>query len=191
MHETPLSLLDRLRSQPDDQPSWRRLEALYSPLIRRWLLQHQTPEADAEDLAQEVLLAMSKDLGGFDHNGRVGAFRFWVRSITVHRLRNYWRGRRAGPLNGLEDQLAQLEDPESEPGRAWDREHDEHVARSLMEMIEPEFSPSTWRCFRQVVLEERSPAEVASELGISVNAVWIAKSRVLRRLRQEGRGLID
>ena len=190
MNDTPLSLLDRLRYQPHDQPSWRHLTMLYTPLIRRWLLQHDTPEADADDLAQEVLLALARDLGDFDHNGRTGAFRLWVRSITVNRLRAYWRSCRSDPHNGLDDRLAQLEDPDSELGRLWDREHDEFIVRRLMELIEPEFAPSTWKSFRLLVLEERSAADVAESLGLSVNAVLIAKSRVLRRLRQEGRGLI-
>jgi RNA polymerase sigma-70 factor (ECF subfamily) len=190
MNATPLSLLDRLRRKPDDQPSWRHLTMLYAPLIRRWLLQHDTPEADADDLAQEVLLVLARDLGGFDHNGRTGAFRLWVRSITVNRLRAYWRARRSGPLNGLDDCLAQLEDPDSELGRLWDREHDEFIVRRLLELIEPEFAPSTWKSFRLLVLEERPAADVAQSLGLSMNAVLIAKSRVLRRLRQEGRGLI-
>jgi RNA polymerase sigma factor (sigma-70 family) len=190
MNETPLSLLDRLRRQSDDQPSWRRLTMLYAPLIRRWLLQHDTPEADTDDLAQEVLLVLARDLSGFDHNGRTGAFRLWVRSITANRLRAYWRARRSGLLNGLDDRLAQLEDPDGELGRHWDREHDEFIVRRLMELIEPEFAPSTWKSFRLLVLEERPAADVAESLGLSVNAVLIAKSRVLRRLRQEGRGLI-
>lgn len=191
MNETPMSLLERLRSQPGDQPSWARLEALYAPLVRRWLAQQQTPEADIDDLAQEVLLVMAQGLKDFDHNGRPGAFRVWVRSITVNRLRGYWRSRKAGPANGLSDRLAGLEDPDSELGRAWDREHDEYIARKLMEQIEPEFAPTTWRSFRLLVLDGWAPAKVAEETGLSMNAVLIAKSRVLRRLRQEGRGLID
>ncbi|WP_435011497.1 RNA polymerase sigma factor [Tundrisphaera lichenicola] len=190
MIETPLSLLNRLRRKPGDQPSWRRLTTLYAPLIRRWLLQQDTPESDVDDLTQEVLLALTRDLADFDHNGRKGAFRHWVRSITTNRLRGYWRNRRSGPLNGLEVRLAQLEDPSSELCLLWDREHDEYIARRLMELIEPEFALSTWRSFQLLVLEERPAAAVAEQLGLSVNAVLIAKSRVLRRLRQEGRGLI-
>jgi RNA polymerase sigma-70 factor, ECF subfamily len=137
------------------------------------------------------LIVLARDLGRFDHNGRTGAFRLWVRSITANRLRDYWRARRSGPVNGLDDHLTQLEDPESALGRLWDREHDEFIVRRLMELIEPEFAPSTWKSFRLLVMEERPTSEVAATLGLSVNAVLIAKSRVLRRLRQEGRGLID
>jgi RNA polymerase sigma factor (sigma-70 family) len=191
MNETPLSLLDRLRRQPGDQPSWRRLTAIYAPLIRRWLLQHETPETDVDDLAQEVLLVLAQDLVRFDHNGRAGAFRVWVRSITANRLRAYWKTRRSRPINGLDDRIAQFEDPVNEFGELWDREHDEFVIRRLLELIEPEFALSTWRSFQLLVLEERPALDVAEQLGLSVNAVLIAKSRVLRRLRQEGRGLID
>jgi RNA polymerase sigma-70 factor, ECF subfamily len=111
--------------------------------------------------------------------------------ITSRTARDaYWRARLSGPLNGLDDHLAQLEDPDSELGRLWDRDHDEFIVRRLMELIEPEFAPSTWKSFRLLVLEERPAADVAESLGLSVNAVLIAKSRVLRRLRQEGRDLI-
>jgi RNA polymerase sigma factor (sigma-70 family) len=190
MNDTPLSLLDRLQRQPHDQPSWRRLTMLYAPLIRRCLLQHGTPEADADDLAQEVLLVLTRELADFDHNGRTGAFRLWVRSITANRLRAYWRARRSGPQNGLDDRLTQLEDADSALGQLWDREHDEFIVRRLMDLIEPEFAPSTWKSFRLLVLEEKPASDVAESLGLTVNAVLIAKSRVLRRLRQEGRGLI-
>jgi RNA polymerase sigma-70 factor (ECF subfamily) len=87
--------------------------------------------------------------------------------------------------------LEQLEDPNSALSQLWDREHDQHVTRRLLELIEPEFSATTWQAFRRVVLEGAKAAEVAAELGITANAVWIAKSRVLARLREELRGLTD
>ncbi|MDG3005328.1 RNA polymerase sigma factor [Paludisphaera mucosa] len=191
MNETSHSLLDRLRSRPDDQMSWNRFAGLYAPLIRKWLVGQGAPDPDAEDLAQEILLVIFRELPGFDHNGRKGAFRSWVRSVTVNRLRGYWRAKRSGPLNGLEERLALLEDEGSEPSAAWDREHDEYIAAQVMRLVEPEFAPSTWQSFRRVVVEDRPAAAVAAELGLTVNAVLIAKSRVLRRLREEVRGLVS
>lgn len=188
--DTSRSLLDRLRGRPDDQMSWRRFEGLYTPLIRKWLTGQGTPEADAEDLAQDILVVILRELPDFDHNGRKGAFRAWVRSVTVNRLRGYWRSRRNGPVNGLEERLDRLEDEDGEPARAWDREHDEHVVAQVMRLVEPEFAPSTWRAFRRTVVDGVAAAEVAAELGLSANAVLIAKSRVLRRLREEVRGLV-
>ena len=87
--------------------------------------------------------------------------------------------------------LDQLEDPASDLSREWDREHDSYVARKLLDYVEPEFRPATWQAFRRLVLDGAAPQAVAEELSLSVNAVLIAKSRVLRRLRQEALGLID
>ena len=73
----------------------------------------------------------------------------------------------------------------------WDREHDQFVLNRLLELIGPEFEPGTWRAFQGVVLEQRKTADVANELAITENAVFLAKSRVLRRLREESKGLLD
>jgi RNA polymerase sigma-70 factor (ECF subfamily) len=190
MPDTPVSLLERLRLQPD-AGSWGRLVDLYAPLVRAWLARHGLQAADVEDLSQEVLGVLVRELPGFEHDRRTGAFRRWLRAVTVNRLRTFWRGRRPRPAGDLEQQLAQLEDPHSALSRLWDEEHDRHVVRRLLELIRPEFEASTWEAFRRLVLEEKTTAEVAAELGLSANAVRIAKSRVLTRFRQEAAGLLD
>jgi RNA polymerase sigma-70 factor (ECF subfamily) len=91
----------------------------------------------------------------------------------------------------MAQRLARLEESEGEAAAALDGEHDEFVARQLMALVQPEFAPEAWRSFRLLVLDERPASAVAAELGLTVNAVLFAKSRVLRRLREEGRGLID
>jgi RNA polymerase sigma-70 factor (ECF subfamily) len=194
MSETPVSLLDRLRLRPDPQ-SWQRLVELYTPLIRNWLRFHALQPSDADDLTQEVLGVLVRELPQFQHNLRRGAFRRWLRTLTVNRLRSFWRSRRRGPVatgaSDFEKMLDQMQDPESHLSRLWDQEHDRHVARRLLDLLEPEFEPATWRAFRLLVLEGKSTAEVAAELGLSANAVRIAKSRVLSRFRREAEGLID
>ena len=113
----------------------------------------------------------------------------------MNRLRVFWRIRKAVPVTAggsdFNHILDQLEDSESDLSRIWDDEHDRHVARRLMELIEPEFESITWSAFRSLVLEGKRTSEVAADLVITVNAVRIAKSRVLRRFRQEVDGLID
>ncbi len=194
MSETSTSLLERLRD-PTDVAAWRRLTDLYSPLIRGWLRRYALQAPDLDDLVQEVLSVLVRELPGFRHNERRGAFRSWLRTITVHRLRAFWRAQRLRPDaaggGDLPKELEQLEDPDSDLSRRWDEEHDRHVARRLLELIEPDFAPTTWRAFRRLVLEGSPAREVAAELGVTVNAVLIAKSRVLQRLRQERRGLTD
>ena len=186
--DTPLSLIERVRDSTD-AVSWRRLVDLYDPLIRRWL-RRSVEGADEDDLVQEVLGAVLGAMPTFEHSGRPGAFRHWLRTTTGHHLSAFWRRRKSREVVQPFD-WDQLQEPESDLSRLWDREHDEHVARRLLELMEPEFSPTTWRAFRRQVLDGLKPAEVAAELGTSVNAVLLAKSRVLARLRQEGRGLID
>jgi RNA polymerase sigma-70 factor (ECF subfamily) len=194
MSETPVSLLERLRRRPDG-PSWQRLVDLYTPLVQVWLGRHGLAREDVEDLTQDVLATLVRELPHFEHSGRAGAFRCWLRTVTANRLRGFWRARRLRPrATGDSDflqMLDQLADPDSGLGRLWDQEHDRHVARRLAALIEPEFEPNTWKAFRRVVVEGERAAVAAAELGVSVNAVLLAKSRVLRRLRQEMQGLTD
>jgi RNA polymerase sigma-70 factor (ECF subfamily) len=193
MPETSVSLLDRLRDRPDEA-SWRRLVDLYAPLIRGWLRRQGLQDSDADDLAQDVLAVLVRELPTFEHRG-AGAFRSWLRAITANRLRNFCRARQSRPdATGDSDivrALEQLEDPHSELSRLWDQEHEQHVLRRALELIAPEFAPSTWQAFRRVMIDGAAVAAVAAELGVSLNAVFIAKSRVLSRLRREVRGLID
>jgi RNA polymerase sigma-70 factor (ECF subfamily) len=196
MAETSISLLDQLCATTDTKsPSWQRFAEIYTPLLHAWMRRYQLQPGDADDLVQEVLLVVSKELPQFRHSGRTGALRAWLRTIMVHRLRNFWRAGQNGPVarGGSEalGQLDQLSDPHSSLSRLWDRQHDQHVTRELLRLIQADFAPNTWQAFWRVVLDEAEPDTVAAELGISLNAVFIAKSRVLNRLREVGRGFIE
>src|SRR5262249_1904067 len=150
--------------------------------------------ADADDLIQEVLVVVFREVAGFRRRG-TGAFRAWLRTILVHRARDYFRASRRRPaaaggsdfLHGLEE----LEEPESARSRVWDREHDQHVAAALLRLVERDFAPATWQAFRRQVLDGEPAARVAEELGLSLNSVLLAKSRVLKRLRQESAGFVE
>ena len=192
--ETSLTLLEQLRLRPDCG-SWQRLMDLYTPLLHGWLRRHLVPHADADDLVQEVLAVVVRELPRFEHNNRPGAFRTWLRTILVHRVRDFWRRRDHRPEatgdSDFQKRLEELEAPGTGLNGLWDQEHDRHVVGRLLEMIRPQFQPTTWQAFRGVMLEGQRPAAVAARLGISVNAVLLAKSRVLRSLRLQARGLID
>jgi RNA polymerase sigma-70 factor (ECF subfamily) len=194
MSATSASLLERLRLRPDAD-GWQRLVGLYEPLIRGWLRRHDLQATDADDVVQEVLGIVVREVPHFEHNGRPGAFRAWLRITTAHCLRRFWRARQYRPDaaggSDWERHLAELEDPTSGLSALWDEEHDRHVLRRLLELIAGDFQPSTWQAFRRLVLDGAPAAVVAAELGLSVNAVLIAKSRVLQRLREEGRGLVE
>jgi RNA polymerase sigma-70 factor (ECF subfamily) len=191
--ETSVSLLERLRTT-SDEAAWRRLDAIYRPLIRRWLLRSPGLGDEAEDIIQDVMAVLVRELPGF-HRQRNGSFRRWLRTITAHRVIAHHRARqnRPRPLGAPPEEcpLAQLNDPHSELSLLWDEEHDKYVLRRLLELIEPMFEPTTLAAFRRVVFDEVGAAQAAAELGLSVTAVWLAKSRVLNRLRQEAAELID
>jgi RNA polymerase sigma-70 factor (ECF subfamily) len=193
MNETRQSLL--LRAQTGEENAWKDLTALYRPLIIGWLNRQGVPARDLEDLSQDILLSVVKHLPAFEHSGRRGAFRCWLRAIVCSRTTDYWRA--ADPAtaasggSGATAALQELADPDSDLNRRWDEEHDRYVLDCLLDLVEQEFEPTTLRAFRRLALEGASGAETAQELGLSVAAVYVAKSRVLQRIRQEAEGLID
>lgn len=191
--ETSLSLLHRLTDGPSET-DWRRLDDLYRPLLRSWALRAGATDADADDLTQETLGVVVRELAAFDR-GRAGAFRSWLRAILANRLRDFFRARRSRPLatgaSDFLDRLDELEAPGSALSKQWDREHDQHIAARAMKLVQCDFAPATWQAFRRQVLDGAAPAEVAAEMGLSQNAVLLAKSRVLKRLRVEVAEFVD
>jgi RNA polymerase sigma-70 factor (ECF subfamily) len=186
---TSASLLDRLRD-PGDPEAWARWQAVYRPVLRSWLGAGRLPEADVDDLVQRVLEVVVRKLPAFEPSGQPGAFRTWLRAIAVNVLREFYRERpQIHPdADGL---LRQLEDPHSDLSRSWDAEHNRQVLFGLMEQVRPEFTAPTWRAFYRQVVDEVPARQVAAELGLSINAVLTARSRVLNRLRHEARGLLE
>jgi RNA polymerase sigma-70 factor, ECF subfamily len=183
---TSASLLEQARG--GGPAAWEQLTRLYTPLLHAWLAAAGLQPADRDDLTQRVLVVLVRQLPAFEHNGRAGAFRAYLRGITVNLLREFWRDR---PGVAADSVLAQLSEPATGLSRLWDEQHDRHVLHGLMEQVRPEFTEPTWRAFRRTTLEGIGAREAAAELGLTVNAVLIAKSRVLARLRQAAAGLVD
>ncbi|HCS50463.1 MAG TPA: RNA polymerase subunit sigma-24, partial [Planctomycetaceae bacterium] len=106
-----------------------------------------------------------------------------------------WRARDRRPQargdSNIDARLEQLDDPSSEMSRIWNREHDQYVLRQLLALSEPHFEPATWTAFCRVTLDGAKAEVVSEELGISRNAVVVAKCRVLNRLRTESEGLVE
>ena len=122
MNETRQSL--RLRAQTGEQSAWKGLTDLYRPLIIGWLNRQGVPAADLDDLSQDILLSVVKHLPAFEHSGRRGAFRYWLRTIVCSRTIDYWRaadpGTQASGGSGATAALQQIEDPNSDLNRQWD-----------------------------------------------------------------------
>jgi RNA polymerase sigma-70 factor (ECF subfamily) len=193
MNETRQSLL--LRAQTGETGAWKDLVDLYRPLILAWLHRQGVPARDLEDLCQEVLLSVVKHLPTFQHSGQRGAFRSWLRTVVCSRTADYWRAvdsaTQAQGGSGATAALQEIADPDSALNRQWDEEHDRYVLDCLLDLVEEEFEPLTLQAFRRLALDGVSGAEAAQELGVSVAAVYVAKSRVLARIRLEAEGLID
>jgi RNA polymerase sigma-70 factor (ECF subfamily) len=185
--DTSLSLLEQLRDRSADD-AWDRVVALYTALLQTWFRTAGLQAADRDDLTQRVLGVVHQRLDDFEHNGRPGAFRAWLRRIAVNLLREFWR---RSPMPGSGSVLDQLADPRSSLSQLWDKQHDQHVLRSLLEIVRMEFTEHTWKAFSRIALDGAPAREVAAELRTTVNAVLLAKSRVLGRLRREAAGLLD
>jgi RNA polymerase sigma-70 factor (ECF subfamily) len=188
MTSTSISLLRRLR-EPQADAAWSRFVDLYAPLIFHWGRRVGLESADAADLVQEVLAVLVVKLPEFEYNPSK-RFRGWLRTIALNKACDLRR--RADRLS--DEDARQFLGRYSVPQEAdvlEGREHRELLVRRAFELLRDEFRQSTWQSFWLQMIEGYSAAEVAKKLKISVNAAYVAKCRVLRRLREELDGLID
>lgn len=192
---TSLSLLQRIRN--GDDSGWRRVVELYSPLARHWCRRWGVEGADADDVLQEVFRAAAESIDTFRRDRAGDTFRGWLRAITRHRALAFLRDRdrRQPAVGGSEAQrrLSEIPGPDAEHV-AEDSEEAAHfsalVHRALVQ-LRGEFEPRSWRAFWRATVDDQPSAAVAAELGMTSNAVRMAKSRVLRRLRQELGELVE
>ena len=186
MNSTPVSLLERLRC-PEDRDAWERFVQLYTPLLYGWARRSGLNQNDAADLLQDVFTILVEQMPTFRYQAG-GSFRAWLRTVLANRWRE-WR-RRKQPVNAAPGALEEVPQPESLdlPGEVEERA--QLLARALT-ILEPEFDFSTWQAFRRTVLLDEAAAVVAEALGLSLNAVYIAGSRVRKRLRQFLAGMLE
>jgi RNA polymerase sigma-70 factor (ECF subfamily) len=184
---TSVSLLEQVRD-PANEGALLTLVGVYTPVLHAWLSAAGLQSADRDDITQRVLEVLVRQLPEFRHNGRRGAFRAWLRGMTANFLKEFWRGR---PTSTTDSVLEQLSDPAGRLSRIWDRQHDRHVYLGLAAVVRGEVAESTWQAFHRTAIEDRPANEVAAELGLTVNAVLIARSRVLTRLRKLAAELLD
>jgi RNA polymerase sigma-70 factor (ECF subfamily) len=185
-------LLDRLKVARPSAPDWGRLQEIYLPLIRGWLARVPGLGDETGDLSQEVFLVVVRELPRFQRR-REGSFRAWLRKVTVNRVRAHVRQRSRQPVarQDLTDAfLDRLEAPNGDLAREWDKEHDRYLFEKLLLIVEQDFDPTTWKAFRRFALDGRPAAQVAEELQLTEGGVLQAKSRILKRLRQEAGELL-
>jgi RNA polymerase sigma-70 factor, ECF subfamily len=186
------TLLERVKARRPE--AWERLVDLYGPVVYRWCRQSGVAAEDSADVVQEVFLAVAAHIADFRRNGPGDRFDAWLGTITRNKIRDLFR-RRRGRLSaqgGTDAQTRFLDLPEpsgtslsSSPADA-----DGLLSRRALDLVRAEFENRTWEAFWRTAVEGQSPGDVAAELGMTVPAVYKAKSRVLRRLRQELGGLL-
>jgi RNA polymerase sigma-70 factor, ECF subfamily len=192
---TSLSLLQRVQAR--DRAAWERLVSLYGPMVYRWCLRAGLQSADAADVGQEVFAAVACGIDRFRHDRKGDTFRGWLYAITRNKIRD-----RSVPLGATgaggsdaQQRLAKLPAERSdEPGSSTDAEEaneEKALCRRAIALVRDEFKAHTWEAFWRAFVDGHAPADIAADLGVAVNVVYLAKSRVLRRLREEYAVLVD
>jgi RNA polymerase sigma-70 factor (ECF subfamily) len=188
MTRTPASLLERLRQQFEPQ-AWARFVSLYTPLIYSWGRRVGLQDQDAADLVQEVFVTLLQVLPTFRYD-RQQSFRRWLRTLTLNKWRNArkkWDNQVLRSQAGDPDELSGADHLE----QVWEAEYQQHLVNRALSIMRADFHELTWKACWEMVAAGRPAGEVASELGLTVGAVYAAKIRVLDRLRQELRGLLE
>lgn len=184
---TRASLLVRLRDSTNHE-AWREFLQLYSPLVYGFVRNRGLQDADAADLLQEVLRSVSGSIGRLDYDKQKGGFRAWLFTITRNRLSTYLssRSNNAAAADSAIQQML-----EAEPDRSgsledeWEREFQRQLTAKAMQAIESDFEGRIWQAFWLSAVDGVSAADVSKTLSMSTGAVYVAKSRVLARLKTE------
>lgn len=185
---TRASLLIRLRDHAD-HGAWREFVDVYGPVIYGFARKRGLQDADAADLMQDVLRSVTNAIGRLDYDPRQGSFRGWLFTITRNKVFNLLSSRR-GKARGSGDSgtLAQLHaEPDQTPGldAVWEADYQRQIAALALQSIEAEFQPKTWTAFWRTAVNGEPAGDVGRELSMSPGAVYVAKSRVLARLKDE------
>jgi RNA polymerase sigma-70 factor, ECF subfamily len=173
----------------NDPAAWDRLVLLYAPLVWHWCRKLQLPAQETADVIQEVFHAVAVHMPDFHRDQPGDTFRGWLRTITTNKVHDHFRRHQREPqgVGGTEAKAWWSQLPDAAGALEVNDRGEEHpgLFRRALDLIQADFEERTWRAFWLVVIDGRSPQEVAAELAMSPGAVRVAKCRVLQRLRQE------
>jgi RNA polymerase sigma-70 factor (ECF subfamily) len=181
MQETPVSLLERLCREPEAD-HWQRFVELFTPLLARWGTRLGVPAADIEDLLQNVFVILFRKLPGFRYDP-TKSFRAWLWTVFHHET-IAWRKRQNRALPLSDKQLEALASPDI-IREATEAEYRRALTARALQIVQTDFPNQTWQIFCRVTVEGRPGTDVAREFNVTPNAVYLARGRVLARLRQE------
>jgi RNA polymerase sigma-70 factor (ECF subfamily) len=186
---TRASLLLRL-ADAENQQAWMEFVALYEPLVHRLLKKAGLQDADVREVAQEVFLVVSLNVARFEPNRGPGSFRGWLRRVTRNLLINVLTHQRRRPVlatgsSDLLDLLEELPEDDEQASALVDWELRRRLLHYAADSVRKEVRPGTWEAFWRTFVEGEQVSEVAESLGMSAGAVYVARSRVVARLRRE------
>ena len=189
MTDPPLtrpSLLIRLRDARDGE-AWSEFVRLYGPLVYRFARRSGLQDADAADLVQDVLRAVSTAAVRLRYDPERGTFRGWLFTLAQRKRSDFLARRTRQERGSGADGMRMLLDdwPARDEADVWDNEYRRHLLTSAAEQVRGHFSPAVWQAFWQTAVEGRRGKEVAGELDMTVAAVYLARSRVMARLKRQ------
>ncbi len=179
------SLLARIRDRQDAE-SWKAFVELYTPPVLRSCRLRGLQDADAADVTQEVMAQVVRSMHSFGYSPERGRFRDWLGTIMRRKVNRHFTKKNRGTTGAGGDTPEALENLTTIEGDAdWTAEFNAQILRAALDRVRPLFGPGTWKAFASTWLENRSAAETSLALGVSLEVVYVAKSRVLKRLEQE------
>jgi RNA polymerase sigma-70 factor (ECF subfamily) len=183
---TRASLLLRIRNA-EDQAAWATFVDIYTPLVWTFCRRHGLQDADAADVSQEVMLAVASAIRRFEYDPERGSFRSWMATVTRSKLNNFFLAQQRHPIPVGDSELAQAcaDTPSPNESAEWDRDYRQRVFDWAAARVRPEVEERTWQAFWRTAIEREDGKTVAESLGLSVGAVYVARSRVLARLKEE------
>lgn len=180
---THTSLLVRLADGPNSL-AWRMFHERYGELIRGFARRRGLQPADCDDVAQEVMLSLSKAMPNFQYDPNKGKFRSYLKTATLRAVVWKNRHRQGEAAIGTIDEATRVAEADEAVEQAWELEWQRYHLRQAMHTLENEFSETDRKAFRHYAVEGHDARETAAELNLSVNQVYHAKSRILKRLER-------
>lgn len=185
---TRITLLNRIR-ETDDAEAWAEFARLYGPVVYGFARKRGLQDADAADLVQDVLRSVARNAHRINYDPKRGTFRGWLYTVTRNKVYNFLSANKNRPKAGgdaaSQERLDQLAGKSDESEAEWELEYQRRLSAKAMDRVKHEFQPNTWQAFWGTAVEGRSAAEIGTELKMTAGAVYVAKSRVLARLREE------